>query len=231
MYLLDTNIMIYAQKNRNTTVLRYLKLKDIQDFISIYGTREIMMRLVVSRLFLLVFFLAACHNAVRPSATNESGQSVAPIGAGPSAVAVIDNAIPPLAILVFENQTSEPILEHKVISVLKESFLRNDFSIVRKREEAAFILTGKINQFTKTPIALNAQGRAEAYRITIGIQYLLSPQKGSPFTWNDTADSDFAISANIADDQAAQDRAIREISWNLSESATDTLLIFFKKQG
>ena len=192
-----------------------------------YGMHTIVVRLVVACLFLFVFPLAACHKAVRPTATN---------GAAPSTAVVVDQAIPPLAILVFENQTSEPILEHKVTSVLRESFLRNDFPIVRKREEAAFILTGKINQFTKTPIALNTEGRAEAYRITIGITYLLSPQKGGePVAWNDEADSDFFISAGshgsypLADDQAAQDRAIREISWNLSERAVDTLSNFFAK--
>ena len=41
MYLLDTNIMIYAQKNRNLTLLKNLKSKNIEDlYISIFTVAE-----------------------------------------------------------------------------------------------------------------------------------------------------------------------------------------------
>jgi len=41
MYLLDTNIMIYAQKKRNLTLLKHLKSKNIKDlYLSIFTVAE-----------------------------------------------------------------------------------------------------------------------------------------------------------------------------------------------
>jgi hypothetical protein len=165
-------------------------------------------------LFFAGFFLVSCSKAIRPSPTTHT-----------------------LAIPVFENGTSEPILGGQVTAVFKETFARRRFKMVRHEKEAAYILVGTITQFDKTPKSLHRDGKVMEYRLTIGVTYLLSRRIGNPASeemplkWTDVMYADWVVRSDLSQDRSAQDRAIREIAKNLSYRAATTLAEFFSKRG
>ncbi len=164
-------------------------------------------------LLFIMGFLFSCGKAIRPSSMTHT-----------------------LAIPVFENRTSEPILGRQVTAAFKETFTRRRFKVVRHEKEAAYILVGTITQFDKTPKSLHRDGKVMEYRLTIGVTYILSPRTGNtvseemPLKWNDIVHTDWVVRPDLFQDRSAQDRAIREIAQNLSQRATNTVTEFFSKK-
>ncbi len=160
-------------------------------------------------LWLVVFFLCAC--APRAPLSHPSSSSLQQ----------------PIAIVTFENATSEPIIERQVTALLKETFTRRGLNIVSP-QEGAFLLTGTISQLERTPRSLGPEGEARQYRMTLGIEYFLytSGKEKLLFSWKETADADWEADNDFTRERSAYDRAIREISRDLAQRALDRLIAY-----
>ncbi len=163
-------------------------------------------------------FLIACNRAA------DSTSSPPPSPSRPSAI--IDS---PIFVTPFQNQTLEIL---PATSFLKETLIRWNFNVVSDPKEAVWVLTEVIHRVEKTPASLNREGKAVEYRMTIGVSYSLSAvgKKEPLFSWDDTADADWEAKSDLGADRAAQDRAIRETVWNLSQKAAITLKDFFRQR-
>jgi hypothetical protein len=135
---------------------------------------------------------------------------------------------PPIAVLVFENHTEEPILERDLFPIFKAELARRQIVMTSDSRDAAFILSGKIVRFEAIFKSLNAAGGASEFGITVGVEYLLYEQgKAEPaLKTNLTESADYYMSGNPLVDRDARDRAFREASQRLSEKAAGQVSAF-----
>lgn len=156
-------------------------------------------------LLLLALTLLGCSGMARPAAAPDQA----------------------IAISTFENTTFEPLLEHRVTEILKETFLRRGWKVTGDRSRAAMTLTGRVHSFDRTPISLSLNAQAQEYRIRIGLEYAVVRADGEPLRQKEAADAsaEYISRPDPLADRAAEDRAIREAGKRLAERIADRVTV------
>lgn len=156
-------------------------------------------------LFLLVILLSACHSPQK--------------NMGDETRTTKDVIARTIAIPLFYNATSEPILEKELTQIFKETFYTQGWQVQNKHMETGKILRGRIIAFSVTPTVLGLTGGARAYqmKIILAVHVGQKDMVDAILEINLEGISEYTARPNSAADRAAKNRAIREAAREMAE--------------
>lgn len=143
------------------------------------------------------------------------------------------NFLPPniktIQVPAFVNRTTRVELEQRVTQAISEEMVsRGRLTLVSSPAEADVILKGSIESFGISPVALNADGRATQYQITITARIeLVDHRNEDKVLWKNDQyffTENYPISVDAADSFDQESRAIREIAERFAEGVVANLL-------
>lgn len=124
-----------------------------------------------------------------------------------------------IAIPLFYNATSEPILEKEFTQIFKETFYAQGWQVQNKHMETGKTLSGRIVAFSVTPTVLGLTGGARAYQMKILLAVHVGQRDIVDAILEVTLEgiSEYTARPNSAADRAAKNRAIREAAREMAE--------------
>ena len=97
---------------------------------------------------------------------------------------ILPNHIKKMALPTFENTTGQPDLEQRLTAaVANELVARGRFAVIADEEDADAVLKGTITSFGLSPMALDADGRATDYQLSIQLSVTLFLKGEEEPTW------------------------------------------------
>jgi len=130
-----------------------------------------------------------------------------------------------VAIETFHSRVDEPGVENIVTTYLKNEFIK-DGRVKVLAGDADYTLSGTVVTYRKDTIALNKSGDTAQYRLTVGVDFVLTDRSGAVvWTANDLRESkDFQSYREIERSKGAERDALREAADDLAVMVTGLLL-------
>ena len=134
-----------------------------------------------------------------------------------------------IAIPIFRNHTSEPILEDAVTSAIKREFLTNSrLGVVNNPKTADLALKGTISSYGLTPLSFDRlRSIVLEYRIHIRAEITIEDVRTHKILWKDIsleATAEYPVTSDPAATRVAQNRANEEASRALAENLVSRVL-------
>ena len=128
-----------------------------------------------------------------------------------------------IAIHIFKNLTSEPDIEYIITRNVVAEFVRTpNVRVVRRDEQADYILQGEVTGYSKELLALDYQGRALYYRLIITLKLELIDSSGkvvmalAPISEDAEYHTALDVEVNKAREREALNRASQELAQRLA---------------
>ncbi len=133
-----------------------------------------------------------------------------------------------IAVPVFSNATFEPALEQAVTLAVKEAFIRDGrWRLVDHPESADATISGQILSFDRAPLSFSVERVVTQYRVTLRVDLSLVERATGKILWREsgiTGRAEYFLTSDIAQTRSAEDRAIREASNSLAETAAGRII-------
>ncbi len=130
-----------------------------------------------------------------------------------------------VAIETFTSKVDEPGVENIVTTYVKNEFIK-DGRVKVVTGDADYTLRGTVVTYSKVTTALNKSGDTAQYRLTVGVNFVLTDRNGN-VVWNanDLRESkDFQSYREIERSKGAERDALREAADDLAVMVTGLLL-------
>ncbi len=130
-----------------------------------------------------------------------------------------------VSINTFTSSVDEPGVEHIVTTYVKNEFVK-DGRVKVVASDADYTLSGRVVTYDKETVALNKSGDTAQYRLTVGVDFVLTDHKGE-VVWsaNDLRESqEYQSYREIERSKASERDALREAARDLARMVTGLLL-------
>lgn len=123
-----------------------------------------------------------------------------------------------ICISLFNNRTSEAMLENTIVNALVYEFTRNGQKISKNKESADSIMAGEIKSVNSETVTQTESLTSIESRVTVALSVLVKDQNGDVLWENrNISDSEvYTVSSNNSSDSAAKKEALRKISERIS---------------
>jgi len=132
-----------------------------------------------------------------------------------------------IAIHIFKNLTSEPDIEYIITRDVVAEFIRTpNVKVVRRDEQADYILQGEVTGYNKELLAMDYQGRALYYRliITLKLELIDSSGKVSMALAPISEDAEYHTALDVEVNKAREREALNRASQELAQLLAGMLL-------
>ena len=130
-----------------------------------------------------------------------------------------------VAINTFKSTVDEPGVESIVTTYIKNEFIK-DGRVKVVAGDAEYYLDGTVVTYEKDTIALNKEGDTAQYRLTVGVNFVLTDKAGN-VVWNANnlkESQDYRSYQEIERSKGAERDALREAARDLAVMVTGLLL-------
>jgi len=125
-----------------------------------------------------------------------------------------------LAIPLFSNTTSEPLLERELTRIFKETFYGLGWNVKNKPKDDGATLLVRITGFSQKPTVLTPTGGAREYQITINMAVRLLEGEEETFSRTVGGLAEYITRSDTKTDRISKDRAIREAGRKMAEKVS-----------
>lgn len=128
-----------------------------------------------------------------------------------------------LAIPIFENASSEPLIETALTEALREKFINDGRLRVVTEEKADLVLKGKITAYGIRTLAFDASDRAMEARVIVDVKVDVVKRRGDgkPVSFELQGRSEYIVSERLSQlekaKEAAERRAFKELADKFAE--------------
>lgn len=132
-----------------------------------------------------------------------------------------------IAIHIFKNLTNEPDIEYIITRDVVAEFIRTpNVKVVRRDDQADYILRGEVTGYNKELLALDYQGRALYYRliITLKLELIDSSGKVSMAMAPISEDAEYHTALDVEKNKAREREALNRASQELAQLLAGMLL-------
>lgn len=138
----------------------------------------------------------------------------------------IPSTITSIFIPVFQNKTTEPVIEEELTSRVIREFIKDRRLQVVDKSQADLILLGSITSYKEAPLSFDRNQNVLENRVTITVHLkLLQKSSNNTLLEKDiTRTAEYRVTSDVMLTRAAKFSAIKEIAGILSEEISDRVI-------
>lgn len=92
-----------------------------------------------------------------------------------------------IAVPVFQNRTTQPLLEEEITTAVVNRFIRNSKLRVVAEEQADLVVTGSVAAYRNAVFGFNSQEQAQEYQVAVTVSVTVRDRVKNRELWKDDA--------------------------------------------